>query len=308
MLSFGKNDLTFLKVPSSEVLSWLNCCTSLTKLNTINLELTNIATNEVVTLVSLKKMRCDDSILSLIHAPNLEKLKVFTTETLTNKKLQEMNKFYKRHHAIKYLAYTIYTGEDTDIQDCAFDLSHLRLTNLRFMEFRFNLNNVIEIIRNQPDLIEIRLEDGSLSESSEDMARVASFKPLFDEILKLKKLEKLYIEMPSDEMMIHIPVYLKNLKVLKVCSITEEMLDTFKLIPNHNIVKLCIENLEHGKKHLTADHIKHLAKSYPNLESFKADTLPPAVLNAISINMKNLKKLKIIRNEYLRKYKINLNY
>lgn len=303
MLSFGKSDLNFLKVPSSDVISWLNCCKFLTHLNTINIELSNLNSSEIVSLTSLKKLRCGDAFLSVVHVPNLEKLKVFTIESLTNKKLQGMNNFFMRHHAIKYLSYTIYNGEDTDLQNCPFELSHLKLTNLRLLEFRYNIQDVIQIIKNQPDLIELRLEDGSYSESTEDMARVESFQPLFNEMLKLQKLEKLYIEMPSDEMMRNIPIYLKNLKVLKVCSITEEMLDTFKLIANHNVEKLCIENLEHGKKHLTVDHIQNLVKSFPNLTSFKADTLPPAVLNSTSIYMKKLKKLKIIRNEYLRELK-----
>lgn len=300
MLSFGKSDLNFLKISSIEIIRLLSFCPFLTQLNTINIELTNLTCDSIIPLVSLKKLRCGDTMLSKIHAPNLEKLKVFTTDRLTHQKLSAMNKFFRRHHAIKYLAYTIYNGEDTDIQNCAFDLSHLNLENLRFMEFRYNIHDVIEIIRNQPNLIELRLEDGCYTESTEDTTRIMSLQLLFDEMLKLKKLEKLYIEMPSDEMMRKIPIYLENLKVLKVCSITEEMLDTFKLIANPNIEKLCIENVDHGKKHLSVNHIESLAKSYPNLKSFKADTLPPTVLSSISMQM-NLKKIKIIRNEYLRK-------
>lgn len=302
MLGFGKCDLNFLSVTTTVFNTWLNYASNLTQLNTANINLKGSAESKIVLLKCLTKLRCDDNMLSIIYAPKLEKLKMYSTEALTKVKLDAINDFLSRHHLIKYFCFTLFNGEDTDVQNCKFAISHLRLKTLRLLEFRYDIDAVIEIIRSQKGLIELRLEDGAYSESFEDSTRVSSFSPLFTEMLQLKKLQNLYIEMPSVEMMRSIPLYLNNLTVLKICSITKEMLNTFQHIRNDYIQKLCIENLEHGRKHLEENHIINLAKSYPNLISFKTDTLPPSVINCISVHMSKLKKLKIIRNEYLREY------
>lgn len=304
ILSFGKCDLNFMKVSPLQITTWLNYASNITKLNTVNIHLTKMDLNcEKSLLENLIKLKCDDSILSFIKSPKLEKLKVFTTDNLTEKKRVLMNNFFENHHNIKYISYTIYNSDDPETQRCEFNLCHLKLTHMRFCEFRYDINAVINIIKDQKNLIDLKLEDGAYNtESFEDSTRVSIMhQNLYPEILKLEFLQKLYIEMPSDEMMHQIPLYFEHLKTLKICSITTEMLETFQLIRNDKIEKLCIENLEHGKKHLLVDNIKKLSRSYPNLTSFKADTLPPAVMNAIVTCMKKLKKLKIIRNEYLRK-------
>lgn len=300
MLGFGKCDLNFISIPSTVINTWLNYARNLTHLNTANIKMTGSPDQNMVLLKCLKKLLCDDKMLTVIYAPSLDKLKVYSTDSLTQLKLNAMNAFLARHHLIKKIAFTLYNGEDVEVQNCSFNLAHLKLKILRLLEFRYDINAVINILKSQSDLIELKLEDGAYSESYEDSTRVASFPPLFDQILQLKKLQNLYIEMPSETMMNSIPIILKNLTVLKICSITSEMLDTFQHIKNDKVQKLCIENIEHGKKHLEASHIINLSKSYPNLQSFKIDTLPPAIINCISVHMKQLKKLKIIRNEYLR--------
>lgn len=305
ILGFGKCDLKFFKVPTTTVNTWLNYASNLTSLNTENIELTCAAENSILLLRSLKKLRCYDNMLSIIYAPDLEKLKVFSTDALPRKKVDAIDVFLKRHHLIKYFSFTLYNGEDVEIQNCNFDLAHLKLKVLRLLEFRYDINAVINILKSQHDLIELKLEDGAYcADSNDDSRRVESFAPLFDEMLQLKELRTLYIEMPSEVMMRSLSIQLNCLTVLKICSITLEMVDTFQHIRNDNIQKLCIENLEHGKKHLQISNIINIAKNYRNLTSFKTDTLPPCILDCISVHMNQLKKLKIIRNEYLREYDV----
>lgn len=302
-LTFGKNDLKFIKSSKLELILWLNNFqNSLQVLNTFGIDMEETLTNELVTLPNLKKLCCRDTLLTVLDTQKLEDIRLFTTDHLKTKNLENINNFLIRHHSIKKFSFRVFCGEDIDIQNVDFKLDHLKLEHFILAEFRFNPTAVLKILECQNDLVKLHLEDGYLS--SEDVKWTATkFEPIFNRILKLKKLEKLVIEMPTINFVRKLKS-LPNLKRLYLNAISMDVLAEFLSIEFPNLKKLCLEGVDFGKKSLRKEDIWLLSRNFKNLQTFKFDTVSMSVIDCILRNMENLKNIKILRNmELIRKMK-----
>ncbi|CAG9802748.1 unnamed protein product [Chironomus riparius] len=296
-IQFGKNDLRFIKISPLDMISWLRNIQETIHLNTLNIKMDGTATtNETVTLLQLKKLRCCDTFLSVLDTPKLEDIQIFSTDRLKKQNLENINNFLVRHHSIKKFSFRIFCGVDIEIQDIDFQLNHLNLTHLKLSEFRYNPKSVVDILQNQKNLFKLHLEDGYLTQ--EDIIWSRQYEPIFHEILNLKKINKLVVEIPSLKLVRNLRK-MTNLKRLHMNAITLDVLNEFLRTDYPHLSKLCLEGIDFGTRGLKKEDIWLLSQNFKNLTHLKFDSVPLSVIDCMVKNMENLKVIKIIRNAKL---------
>jgi hypothetical protein len=300
---FGKNDLKFIKISPLDMMLWLRNIQGIIHLNTLNIELDEktTASTERVTMLQLKKLKCCDSFLTLLDAPNLEDVQIFSTDRLSRENLEMINSFLIRHYSIRKFSFRLFCGEDTEVQHIDFQLNHLKLTHLKLAEFRYDPKSVIKILQHQKNLFKFHLEDGFLTQ--EDIHLSEQYDPIFSEIPLLKQLNKLVIEMPSTNLIRNLKK-MTHLKRLHMNAIALDVLATFLESEYPHLRKLCLEGISFGTRGLTKEDVWLLSRNFKNLTHLKFDSVPLSVIDCMLRNMENLKVIKIIRNlKLLRKMK-----
>jgi hypothetical protein len=295
-LIFGKTDYNFIKLSHDDLSLMLqSCANNLIKLSTINLEMKQSNSTQPGTVMKeLKKLKTDYSFLNFITAPNLEVLELFTMSVMDADKMKCINDFLLQTARLKKFYLEIFCDTDPQVQNTSLQISHLEeLTHLGLIGFRYEPRAVAQIIKEHPNLYKLILEDGSWS--VEDSSYQRHLKPIFDEIIKLEKLNKLNIEMPTVEFL-NRTRYMNNLSRLYINAISTSTLREFIAHGNKNLTKLGIEGIEFGKKWLLIEDVTQIGLKFPNITCFKFDTVPHIVLNAIFENMKNLTSIRIFRN------------
>jgi len=301
---FGKNDLKFIKISPLDMTSWLrNIQGTIIHLNSLNIELDGkiAATTERVTMLQLKKLKCCDTFLTVLDAPNVEDIQIFSTDRLSKENLEIINNFLIGHYSIRKFSFRLFCGEDTDIQHIDFQLNHLKLTHLNFAEFRYDPKSVVNILQHQKNLFKFHLEDGFLTQ--EDIIWSEQFEPIFNVIPLLKQLNKLVIEIPSIKLVRNLKK-MTHLKRLHMNAITLDVLTEFLQTDYPHLRKLCLEGIDFGTKGLKNEDVWLLSRNFKNLTHLKFDSVPLSVIDCMLRNMENLKVMKIIRNlKLLRKMK-----
>jgi hypothetical protein len=296
-IQFGKNDLKFIKISPLDMISWLRNIQETIHLNTLNIEMDgNITTSERVTLLQLKKLRCCDIFLSVLDTPNLEDIEIFSMDRLKKQNLDNINNFLVRHFSIRKFSFRIFCGEDIDIQHIDFQLNHLNLTHLKLSEFRYNPESVVNILQNQKNLFKFHLEDGYLTQ--EDIIWSQQYEPIFHEILHLKQLNKLVVEIPSIKLVRNLR-RMTHLKRLHMNAITLDILSEFLRTEYPHLRKLCLEGIDFGTRGLKKEDIWLLSQNFKNLTHLKFDSVPLSVIDCMLTNMENLKVIKIMRSAKL---------
>jgi len=169
----------------------------------------------------LRVLKCSDDFLNILNAPNIEEVKIFTLDNFNETSLNNINKFLQISHSIKKLSFIVHCGDDADVKNINFKLDHLKLTHLKITNFRCNLRSILKMLENQKHLVKLHLEDGEINR--DDYSWSDNLSPVFDEILSFKYLNKLIIELPSEDFL-HKLANLPNLKRLSIRIITVEEL------------------------------------------------------------------------------------
>lgn len=305
IITFAKSNLTFMKLTHEDFQTWTTYMPELTELNTLNIETSQIAkSSNRISLPKLKKLKCYDSFLNFITAENLDDIQISTTDMITPIVLDNVNTFLELHHKITKFAYNLYCGNENEIQKPAFNLDHLKLIHFKLIHFRYDPKVTARIISRQKNLIKLHLEDKSFTADDYSDYYARRMNILFDEILSLKHLKKLAVELPTGDFLIRIQ-NMPNLKILNLCDIPFDIIKSLNVCENDKLEKLCLEAIDFGKKPVNVECVQILGKSMINLTKFQLDVAPLNVLKTIIVELKNLKTLKILHNpEVSRKKKI----
>jgi hypothetical protein len=300
IIKFAKNDLKFIKISWDDLVDFLSVAPNVTELDLTSIEIKNVVKTESVSVMfeNLKKLKCYDTALYQITAPVLERVEIQVIEGLSDDILQCINNFVQINQNIVHFTLRVFCDDDPEIQSVPLKLSHLHLHTLALREFRFDPEDVAKILSEQKDLVKLHLEDGSLT--NEDCAYSRQLIPVFEEILGMKKLDKLVIELPTVAFLMMLLI-MPNLKRLSITNIAQRDLRLLGSVKNSHLEKLCIENIEFGKEAMEESDVHVMRGLLRGLTTLKIDTTPLNVMKVLLTELEKLKTLKVIRNQQIAK-------
>ncbi|KAG5684801.1 hypothetical protein PVAND_014014 [Polypedilum vanderplanki] len=308
ILKFAKSNLNFFEVQNksqspASLSDWLCQTRNITELDLINIKIENSPNDDRlrILLKSLAKLRCYDSFLNVIVSPSLVKLELQVIDTIDFQKLNNIQEFLDISFRLKHFDLRVFCNiDDKEVQNVSLKLDHIKLDKLIIREFRFNPRHVADILNKQKNLMHLHLEDGTLSNDDSDAQYLRQLQIVFDQILDLKQLNKLTIEMPSVDFLIRLQ-NLPNLKRLSIINFPQIDLKFLKEISNSKLEKFCIENIEFGKKSIEKNDVEFLHGIIKNVKTLKIDTTPLNIVKLLLNEIPNLKVLKMIRNSEIAK-------